>query len=261
MPNKEEIYRDTTPCTPTEHAWYRSIVGALQWYAVMTRYDIAYAVARAAQYLAAPTRGAMTAVKRVLAYLATNREFSLSVARVEGTTYDVYSDSDHAGDRGAGARSHTGVIILCNGMPVHWRSNKQPVTSVSSAQAEIYAMSEACKDAKLVLWVAEELGVAVEWPCNIMVDNAAGVSFQKATVLRSQLKGMFDLRWSWVKELRDSDKVRAVKVGTESNVADILTKCLSAGTVRVLVECVRRRSAEVADGPGFSKSGQAKKGG
>ena len=203
----------------------------------------------------------MTAVKRILSYLATHREFRLEVARVKGTVYDVYSDSDHAGDRGTGTRSHTGVIILCNGMPIHWRSNKQPVTSVSSAQAEIYAMSEASKDAQLVLWVAEEIGVKVEWPCVILVDNAAGVAFQKATVLMSKLKGVFDLRWNWVKELRDSGRVAAAKVRTESNVADILTKCLSAGTVRVLVECVRRRSAEVADGPGFSKSGQAKRGG
>ena len=73
---------------------------------------------------------------------------------------------------------------------------------------------------------------------------------------------VFDLRWGWVKELRDSGRVTAVKVRTESNVADIhlLTKCLNAGTVRVLVECVRRRSAEMADNQCYSSEIESVKG-
>jgi hypothetical protein len=246
MPNKSEIYADTTPCTASEHKWYRSMVGSLQWFAVMSRWDISYAVARAAQFLSAPTRGAVKAVRRILAYLSQNKEFRLEVPRVMGTTYDVFSDSDHAGDRATGPRSHTGVVVMANGMPIQWRSNKQPVTSISSAQAEIYALSEACKDAKLCMWVGEEIGVDVVWPCKIGVDNAAGVSFQKATTPTSKLKGVYDLRWSWVEELQDSSVIQAIKVGTAVNVADIFTKCLDSKTSNTLVECVRSRSRELA---------------
>ena len=57
------------------------------------------------------------------------------------------------------ARSHTSYIMMLNGAPVHWRSVKQPCTSLSSACAEIYALSEACKDARLMQWRAEELGL------------------------------------------------------------------------------------------------------
>ena len=57
---------------------------------------------------------------------------------MRGDTWSFYSDSDHAGDSKSGdARSTTGVIILLNGMPIFWRSNKQPKTSLSSACAEI----------------------------------------------------------------------------------------------------------------------------
>ena len=55
-------------------------------------------------------------------------------------------DSDWAGDKASGNnRSRTGVVILLNGLPVFWRSNKQPETAISSAQAEIYALSEAVR--------------------------------------------------------------------------------------------------------------------
>ena len=92
---------------------------------------------------------------------------------------------------------------MCNGMPIHWRSNKQPVSSTSSAVAEIYALSEAVRDMNLRLWIAEEMGIHIEWPGRMFVDNAAGVSFQHGTNPNSQLKGIFDLREQWVKELRD----------------------------------------------------------
>ena len=69
------------------------------------------------------------------------------------------------------------VIVLLNGMPVYWRSNKQPITSVSSACAEIYALREACRDVRLIAWVAEDMGREVPWPMVVYVDNAAGVSF------------------------------------------------------------------------------------
>ena len=74
-----------------------------------------------------------------MSYLATYPDKRLEVPRVVGDTWHVYSDSDHAGDTTVGThRSHTGLVILLNGMPIHWKSNKQPITSYSSACAEIY---------------------------------------------------------------------------------------------------------------------------
>ena len=49
------------------------------------------------------------------------------------------------------------------------------------------------------------MGIHIEWPGRIFVDNAAGVSFQNGTNPNSQLKGVFDLREQWVKELSESN--------------------------------------------------------
>ena len=137
-----------------------------------------------------------------------------------------------------GTQSRTGVMILCNGCPVQWRSNKQPITSTSSAAAEIYALSEGVKDARLLMWCAEELRIPTKYPIDIKVDNAAGVSFQQSTNLDSRLKGIFDLRLEWVCELRDKSLVRAVKVETENNLADILTKCQPSNVISFLMKRV-----------------------
>jgi hypothetical protein len=110
-------------------------------------------------------------------------------------------------------------------MPVVWKSNKQPVTALSSAAAEIYAFSEAVKQVNLLLWRAEEIGVQVQWPVSIFEDNKATISFQKSTTPSSKLKGIYNLRWAWEVQLKNKSMYTAVKVDTKSNIADMLTKC------------------------------------
>jgi hypothetical protein len=102
-------------------------------------------------------------------------------------------------------------------------------TSVSPAEAEVYALSEAMRDAKHVSWVAQEMGVGVKWPLQVNCDNAQAVSFQREHCARSKLKGCFGLREDWVGEMRDLRVAVAVKVPSELNKADMLTKCFANG--------------------------------
>ena len=89
---------------------------------------------------------------------STTRHRQLTVPRVYGNTWHVYSNSHHAGEMAMdNTRSRRGAMVLLNGMPVTQRSNKQPKTVLSSAAAEIYAMSAAVKDAKLRMQIAEEM--------------------------------------------------------------------------------------------------------
>ena len=108
--------------------------------------------------------------------------------RVTGNEWECYSDSDHAGNRSHGDyKSRTGVLILLNGMPIHWRSNKQPVTAMSSAAAEVVALSDTMKDMRLRIWIAEEANIEVKRPITVLVDNKAAKSFQEGTNPESKL--------------------------------------------------------------------------
>ena len=53
----------------------------------------------------------------------------------------------------------------------------------------------------------------------------AVVSFQNTTMPQTKLRGVINLRDAWVRELKQTNQVVAVKVNTELNVADLLTKC------------------------------------
>ena len=66
------------------------------------------------------------------------------------------------------------------------------------------------------------------YPIVVQVDNNQAISFQRNTCLTSKLRGIIDMRWAWVQELRDRSKIRVRKVETNLNKADLLTKCMPA---------------------------------
>ena len=59
------------------------------------------------------------------------------------------------------------------------------------------------KDARLLLWVAEGVGVPVSWPFVVYCDSKQAISFQEDTCPKSRNRGSFDLRGDWVAEVRD----------------------------------------------------------
>ena len=229
MPDHKLIYEDNTPIDNARRGQYQSIVGTLNYFSHGTRYDIAHSTARLSQFSSCPTEGAWKSLHRILQYLSGNRQFALRSQGITGDRIEVHSDSDHAGDKPYTTKSHTGCMILMNRVPIHWMSKKQVDSTAyaySSALAEIYALSETVRAAQLYGWRCEEMNINVTWPMNVKVDNKQSETFQKGTCLQSRLRGCIDLRDAWVKELRDKTKISVSHVDTESNMADILTKCM-----------------------------------
>ena len=107
-------------------------------------------------------------------------------------------------------------------------------------------MSECCREARLVTWVAEEMGRQVPYPIVLQVDNAAGVSYQHSTCSASKLRGVYDQRKDWIQELKNQAIVTAVKVDTAKNLADLLTKCHSIATRKRLQQELERIAGQVS---------------
>ena len=247
MPTAKTMYEDGTVLDAEGTAWYRSAVGSLNYFAVASRYDIAHAVSRLSQHAHEPTVSARAALVRVLQYLQVQQEFDISVTRGVTTKDEIqiYSDSDHGGDRPFTTKSQTGTMIILNGAPVYWSSKKQnDSTAYSSALAEIYALSETVRAARLFAWRCEEMGMQITLPLCVQVDNQASISFQYNTCLQSRLRGCVDLREAWVQELRDQDKVKTVKVESARNKADILTKCFPTYKFKALMNLLHGQGRE-----------------
>jgi hypothetical protein len=241
MPDKDHISKDQTSLDEEDKKWFKSLVGQMGWFAISLRWDIAHSVSRLQQFSAHPTKGALNAAIRVATYLATTAEFRIGGEIVGGENkIEYYTDSDHVGDRQLGTRSHSAFIAELNGIPVHWRSRKQPKTVLSPAHAEIYALSEGVKEARYLQWILADMGIELPWPIVVKVDNTQVISFCNQTCLDSKLKGMIDNRENWVRELKNDNLVRVEYVQSRFNHADILSKCLVGTQFREQVTMISK---------------------
>ena len=94
------------------------------------------------------------------------------------------TDSNHHGDPKFTSKSQSGVIVMLNGIPAHWRSNRQPRSTLSPTESEIYALSTGVKDSRLFHWVLEEMTNAeTVYPIQVLTDSTGARSFQRIPAL------------------------------------------------------------------------------
>ena len=69
------------------------------------------------------------------------------------------------------------------------------------------------------------MGLQVNNPICIKVDNLQAKSFARGTCVETKLRGTFDIRSDWVQELRDAKEVQVDYIHTSNNYADLYWFC------------------------------------
>ena len=131
-------------------------VGSLGWLAGATRPDIAYAVSLLGRFSKDPGETHWEGVKRVFRYIAGTKGLRLCLGGERGVdltvAFDGYVDADFAGD--SQFRSTSGYIFSLGIGAVSWRSKKQTITALSTADAEFIASAAAIQE---LLWFRQLL--------------------------------------------------------------------------------------------------------
>jgi hypothetical protein len=126
------LMSDQSPATTAEHAImhdkpYREAVGALNWAALTTRPDIAFAVATIARFASNPSIPHWEAVKWIFRYLNGTRDLWLTYGETS-RVLEGYADAD--GSMGEDRHAVTGYAFLINGGAVSWSSKRQEIVSM-----------------------------------------------------------------------------------------------------------------------------------
>ena len=124
-----------------------------------------------------------------------------------------------------------GISIRFNGYLIGWISKHITGIMVSSGEAEIFALSEAIRQALHLQYIGQEIGLEMPSKIPIMVDAAAALAFAENTVGVGRMKHL-DLRSAWIQEMKTCGKIQLIKVDGVSNDADFFTKILPAGEFR-----------------------------
>jgi len=164
-------------------------------------------------------------------YVLDTKNYGLKIAPVKsaesGKLLNIigFCDSDYAGDKQT-RLSISGFIIFLCGVPIAWRSKAQRSVSLSSSEAEFVSLSEAAKEVKFIAQIIESMGVEIQKPITVYIDNI-GAKFMAYNVTTSQRTKHVDIRYHYVREFIQDGFLEVKFVKTTENVSDGFTKNLN----------------------------------
>ena len=217
------LISDSTPA-PAD-APYASLVGSLLYASVATRPDISEAVARLCRSMKNPTVSDWTAAKRVLRYLkgTSSQGITFSAGPSHSPVLEAWADAAWADspDR----KSQTGYIILLNNGAVSWKSTRQSVVALSTAEAEYISLASTCMEINFLRQLLQELGHPQTTPTLVHEDNNAAIVMATNPTTSAAARHI-DIRLHFVRDYIQRNLVRITHCPTGDMLADALTKPL-----------------------------------
>ncbi|KAG7594090.1 Retrotransposon gag domain [Arabidopsis thaliana x Arabidopsis arenosa] len=200
---------------------YRRLVGKLI-YLTITRPDICFAVNVVSQNMQAPTLHHWNMVNRILKYLKGTPGQGIWMGCNKNTELVGYCDADYAGDT-KDRRSTTGYCTFIGGNLVTWRSKKQKVVSLSSAEAEYRAMRKLTTELMWLKALLKYFGIDTPKPITMHCHNQAAIHIASNSVFHERTKHI-EVDCHKVREQVQLGVILPCYTESEEQLADIFTK-------------------------------------
>jgi Reverse transcriptase (RNA-dependent DNA polymerase) len=204
---------------------YQRLVGKLI-YLSHTRPDIAYAVGVVSQFMHAPGEEHMKAVMRIIRYIKGAPGRGIKFEKNGHAEIKGYSDADWAGnvmDR----KSTAGYFTFVGGNLVTWRSKKQNVVALSSAETEFRGMVKGICELLWLRKLISELGFDHKYEMKLYCDNKAAIDISHNPIQHDRTKHI-EVDRHFIKEKLDSKIISLPFVRSSEQLADILTKAVAS---------------------------------
>jgi hypothetical protein len=243
--------------TPEEQRRFRTGVGMLLYLVKHSRPDISNAVRELSKVADGATYSHWKALLRTIKYVLDTKNEALTISprlqvtpkNPQGFYLEGISDSDYAGDSETRISVYGYILYFC-GAPISWKSKAGKSVTLSSTEAEYYAVSEVAKEVLFAKHLLEATGIDIPYPIPIKCDNI-GAIYLSNNHTTSQRTKHIDTRRHFVREFVEDGILKIVFVGTKDNEADIFTKNTSEET---FMEHVPKLMGNINDSGKFNKA-------
>lgn len=199
----------------------RSVIGGLLYLSLCSRPDISIAIGILSRHQHVSNEYLWKALKRVLRYIKGTLTSSLVFSKNEIVpVLEGFADADWAGDKET-RKSTSGFLFKLYGCSVVWCTKRQASVSLSTAEAEYIALSEAIRELLWIVQILKDLNVNFEEPITIFEDNQAAIKMTVAHITRSK---HIDIRYHFIREKVQENFVKIKYIESREQLADIFTK-------------------------------------
>jgi hypothetical protein len=210
-----DIMEDTT--------MYRRIMGSLI-YMTITRPYLSYGVSVVSQFMQAPRKPHLDAVRCILRYIKHILQCGIFYETKSQLQVHGYTNADRVGNV-SNRRSTSGFMFSFGSGAVSWSSKKQPIVALSSTEAEYRGVIIfACE----VVWLQKllsDLGQLVDVPIVIYCDNINSILLANNSIYHGRTKHI-EVHYHFIREKFLAKEIDLIHVSIEDQVAAIFTKAL-----------------------------------
>jgi hypothetical protein len=203
---------------------YRQIIGSLM-YLTNTSTNICFAMNTLSQYLVEPRRVHLVAAKHVMRYLKGTLDYVLCYIEDHDFRLYGYTDSDWAGSA-SDKNSTSGCCFSLGSAMTSWQSRKESSIALSTTEAKyIAACSTNCES----IWLWKLLTCLFDLEMEaivILCDNQSCIKRTENPVFHDKSKHI-EIRYHYIRDMVQRGAIKLQFVGTDEQVADVLTKPLS----------------------------------
>ncbi|GKC70875.1 hypothetical protein Tco_1116758 [Tanacetum coccineum] len=190
-------------------------------YLTASRPDIMFVVCACARFQVTPKASHLNAVKRIFRYLKHQPKLGLWYPRDSPFKLEAFSDSDYGGaslDR----KSTTSGCQFLGRRLISWQCKKQAIVVNSTTVAEYVAAGNCCGQ---VLWIQNQM---MDYGFNFMnikidIDNESTICIVKNHIYHSRTKHI-GIQHHFIRDCYEKRLIDVIKIHTDANVADLLTK-------------------------------------
>jgi hypothetical protein len=188
----------------------------------------------------------VAAAKRVLRYVKATKKNGLKYPKKWRTDRIVehcavwstinpikgFTDADWAGQPDT-RKSTAGLILLFNGTAVSWWSKTLRVVALSSQDAEYMALSDGCREVVFIRQLLQLLGFRLN-TTELLGDNNGSLAISNNPGEHQKTKHI-QVRYHFIRQKIQDKEVKTIKVPTELQLADLMTKALPQAPHKRLV--------------------------
>lgn len=225
-------------CDAKTQADYKKLLGELIYLMVQTLPDLAYSVSKLDEFMSNPRKEHWRALKKVLRYLQGTLDLGICYSRSEGElTLSAWTDFSW-GEDPDNSRSINGYVILMQGGPVAWKSQKQQSVALSRTEAEYVGQTMA---ATTVMWfrgLLHELQISRTVPKNatvIYADNQGAIKLAENPIFQKRSKHIA-VKYHYTRDLIQSGEISLQYKMTQEMIAEGLTKPLGPIALKEFVK-------------------------
>ncbi|GJW04970.1 putative ribonuclease H-like domain-containing protein [Tanacetum coccineum] len=191
--------------------------------------------------IGSPKVSHLKTVKRIFRYLKGQPKLGLWYPKESPLILEAFSDNDYA-SASLDRKSTKGGCQFLGSRLISWQCKKQIVVANSTTEAEYIDASYYCGQ---VLWIQNQM---LDYGFNFMqtkihVDNESAICVVKNLVYHSKTKHI-ETRHHFIRDFYEKILIEMVKIHTNHNVVDLLTKAFDVSRFKFLVASIGKRGRD-----------------